>query len=253
MCIGAFEGVVKKVIKRGRPRKHRPEMDDRMDKANRTRANNEDLSPSHIDAYYSSGSSEGSMSSWGSPPTENMDNLSIRGDSPFDDIALFGGMNNSMGMNMGMSNLDNAGFPSDMFSFTPPASPGYSTGNKPSPSHRSLTPTTDLCDIVNIRPAATQSEANLSIMDHASTITNAQLHSMAMQNSHSQASHSLPSLSHTSSSPAPHVDAYDFAEMPHQSTMMSQSMPQKIEERNDFDTFLDYGVDIGSDAFFASL
>ncbi|KAI9841376.1 MAG: hypothetical protein M1838_003600 [Thelocarpon superellum] len=37
MCIGAFEGVVKKVAKRGRPRKHRPEADERHDKATRTR------------------------------------------------------------------------------------------------------------------------------------------------------------------------------------------------------------------------
>ena len=252
MCIGAFEGVVKKIIKRGRPRKHRPEMDDRMDKSSRTREKNEGFSPSHMDAYFSSGSSEGSMSSWGSPPTEIMDNLSIRGNSPFDDVALFGGMNNSMGM--GMNNLENVEFPPDMFSFTPPASPGYSTGNKASPSHRSLTPNTDLCDIVNIRPATTQSGASISIMDHASVISNAQLQPMAMQNTHSQASHSLPSLSQTSSSPAPHVDAFDFAEMPHQGSMMSHGMPQKIEERNDFDTFLDYGVDItNDDPFFTTM
>lgn len=36
-CIGAFEGIVKKVVKRGRPRKHRPEMDERHEKADRTR------------------------------------------------------------------------------------------------------------------------------------------------------------------------------------------------------------------------
>ena len=38
MCVGAFEGVVKKVAKRGRPRKHRPEAEARADKAARTRA-----------------------------------------------------------------------------------------------------------------------------------------------------------------------------------------------------------------------
>ncbi|KAI9809650.1 MAG: hypothetical protein M1825_000082 [Sarcosagium campestre] len=37
MCIGAFEGVVRKVVKRGRPRKHRPEDDERRSKASRTR------------------------------------------------------------------------------------------------------------------------------------------------------------------------------------------------------------------------
>lgn len=40
MCIGAFDGIVKKVVKRGRPRKHRPEMDERIDKAARTRRKN---------------------------------------------------------------------------------------------------------------------------------------------------------------------------------------------------------------------
>jgi regulatory protein SWI5 len=252
MCIGAFEGVIKKVVKRGRPRKHRPEMDDRLDKAGRTRVKNEGQSPTHMDAYTSSASSCGSMSSWGSPPTENMDNLSIRGNSPFDDVALFGGMSNHS-IAMSLSNLDNVGFPPDMFSFTPPASPGYSTGNKPSPSHRSLSPTTDLCDIVNIRPATIQSGASISIMDHSPAMTNAQLQSMAMQNSHSQGGHSLPSLSQTSSSPAPHVDAFDFAEMPHQTTMISQSMPQKLDERNDFDNFLDYGVDMSADPFFTNI
>ncbi|KAI2635657.1 hypothetical protein GGS26DRAFT_508307 [Hypomontagnella submonticulosa] len=37
MCIGAFDGVVRKVVKRGRPRKHRPDMDERKDKSARTR------------------------------------------------------------------------------------------------------------------------------------------------------------------------------------------------------------------------
>ncbi|KAL1840783.1 hypothetical protein VTJ49DRAFT_7738 [Mycothermus thermophilus] len=40
MCIGAFDGVVRKVVKRGRPKKIRPEMDERRDKAERTRRKN---------------------------------------------------------------------------------------------------------------------------------------------------------------------------------------------------------------------
>ncbi|CAD6501318.1 BgTH12-01570 [Blumeria graminis f. sp. triticale] len=36
MCIGAFEGVVKKVAKRGRPRKYRPNDDERLEKSART-------------------------------------------------------------------------------------------------------------------------------------------------------------------------------------------------------------------------
>ncbi|KAG5931115.1 hypothetical protein E4U53_001942 [Claviceps sorghi] len=37
MCIGAFDGVVRKVVKRGRPRKNRPEMESRLEKSARTR------------------------------------------------------------------------------------------------------------------------------------------------------------------------------------------------------------------------
>ena len=84
MCIGAFEGVVKKIIKRGRPRKHRPELDERMDKAERTR-----LRMNEPGLHYATSESSGSISSWGSPPTETMASMSIRGNSPFDDVLLF--------------------------------------------------------------------------------------------------------------------------------------------------------------------
>lgn len=40
MCIGAFEGVVKKVVKRGRPKKARPDIDERQEKSSRTRIRN---------------------------------------------------------------------------------------------------------------------------------------------------------------------------------------------------------------------
>jgi len=40
MCIGAFDGIVRKVVKRGRPRKHRPDMAARVDKSARTRTKN---------------------------------------------------------------------------------------------------------------------------------------------------------------------------------------------------------------------
>lgn len=65
--------------------------------------------------------------------------------------------------------------------------------------------------------------------------------------------HSLPSLSHSSSSPAADVVAFDFSDLgTDSSTMISQSMPlpMKLEaERNDFDTFLDYGgMEMGLDS-----
>ena len=40
MCVGAFDGSVKKNAKRGRPRKQRPDMDERQDKSARTRRKN---------------------------------------------------------------------------------------------------------------------------------------------------------------------------------------------------------------------
>ncbi|TWU78168.1 Metallothionein expression activator [Metarhizium rileyi] len=44
MCIGAFDGVVRKVVKRGRPRKNRPDMDTRIEKSARTRRKNMSIS-----------------------------------------------------------------------------------------------------------------------------------------------------------------------------------------------------------------
>lgn len=44
MCIGAFDGVVRKVVKRGRPRKNRPDMESRMDKSAKTRKKNMSIS-----------------------------------------------------------------------------------------------------------------------------------------------------------------------------------------------------------------
>ncbi|XWX00009.1 hypothetical protein V2A60_008025 [Cordyceps javanica] len=40
MCIGAFDGVVRKVVKRGRPKKNRPDMEARLEKSARTRRKN---------------------------------------------------------------------------------------------------------------------------------------------------------------------------------------------------------------------
>ncbi|KAL9945971.1 hypothetical protein ACHAO5_004324 [Verticillium nonalfalfae] len=53
MCIGAFDGIVKKVVKRGRPRKHRPEMDERVNKSARTRSKNQSISSISSQSGYS--------------------------------------------------------------------------------------------------------------------------------------------------------------------------------------------------------
>jgi regulatory protein SWI5 len=225
MCIGAIDGVTRKFVKRGRPRKHRPEMDERVDKASRTRKR-----AIERENPYESSASSCSFSSWDSPPTENLENLSIRGGSPFDDMALFGGSNHHV-------SIETIGLPPDMFTFTPPASPGYSTGNKPSPQHRSLTPT-DLADIPQLPSHPTPIPDNMT---------------------ERKSRHTPPSLSYSSSSPAAELVAFDFSE---DSTTAVQRMALKMDhDRNaiagaDFDNFLDYsnlGLDSGADSFFDGL
>lgn len=124
MCIGGYKGIVRKTTKRGRPKKHRPEMDERQDKASRTRQKI---------AKNSSTESVSGSSDWrSSPPSEVFDNISLRGTSPINNEPMFSTPNYSS-------------LPPEAFTFTPPASPGCSTGNKPSPNgnHRSLTPCTE--------------------------------------------------------------------------------------------------------------
>lgn len=171
MCIGAFDGVVKKVIKRGRPRKHRPDMEERTDKAARTRqrVNNQ---------TYASSSSGSSESSFQSPFTDVLDSMSLRGSSPFgEDMPLFG------------QATDSTCLPPDFFTFTPPASPGYSTGNKPSPirSHRSLS------------PAEFGSPSKPMLMDIPEELPTIPSSPTPVKSHHN----SPPSLCQSSSSPAP--------------------------------------------------
>ncbi|KIW11050.1 hypothetical protein PV08_10349 [Exophiala spinifera] len=254
MCIGAFEGTVKKIVKRGRPRKHRPEMDERVDKAQRTRTKNAAVHGSEFsnDPYPSSSSSY-SASSYGSPPTEDMDNLSIRATPPFDNgMQMFGSIssNNNNRHVVGIEPM--LTFPPDSFSFTPPASPGYSTGNKPSPTYRELSP----ADFIEHAAEASQMLPDLPSMDPSLSVMN------GVNNNHGYSAQSLPSLSHSSSSPAADVVAFDFSDhLPPDSSsamvMSSSQMPMKLDnDRNDFDAFLDYGgmemnMDPGVQDFFS--
>jgi regulatory protein SWI5 len=77
MCIGAFEGVVKKVVKRGRPRKSRPDIEERHDKASRTRSKNKAISSASSTSGYSE-------SSYGNSPPATFD---ILDDISFEDFA----------------------------------------------------------------------------------------------------------------------------------------------------------------------
>lgn len=68
MCIGAFEGVVKKVVKRGRPRKNRPDNEERAAKSSRTRSKNKAMSSASSTASYTD-------SNGGNSPRSDIDDV----------------------------------------------------------------------------------------------------------------------------------------------------------------------------------
>lgn len=118
MCVGGYKGIVRKTTKRGRPKKHRPEMDDRRDKASRTRQRI---------AEKSSSDSCGSDTSRHTPPSETFESMSIHGANSSDEMVTF----------------DNPNYlPPEVFTFTPPESPNYGMGSKHA-SPRSATPSSE--------------------------------------------------------------------------------------------------------------
>jgi regulatory protein SWI5 len=98
MCIGAFEGVVKKTVKRGRPRKNRPDDEKRLEKSSRTRSKNKAMSSTSSTTGYSE-------SNGGNSPRSDFDVLD---DKPFGDYEY--------------SQSSNA-VPSDSFQYSQPESP----------------------------------------------------------------------------------------------------------------------------------
>ncbi|OJJ51598.1 hypothetical protein ASPZODRAFT_423773 [Penicilliopsis zonata CBS 506.65] len=123
MCIGGYKGIVRKTTKRGRPKKQRPELEERQEKASRTRQK--------VAAKSSSVSVTGSDSSHNSPPSDIFDSMSIRCSSPFEDAPAFHAPDYSI--------------QPGVLTFTPPASPHASTSarSSASKSDRSLTPGTE--------------------------------------------------------------------------------------------------------------
>ncbi|CAK7217258.1 Metallothionein expression activator [Sporothrix bragantina] len=74
MCIGAFDGAVRKIGKRGRPRKSRPSLDARREKSSRTRSKNKESASPEASSH--SGYSDNSAGN--SPGSDESD-------SPFDE------------------------------------------------------------------------------------------------------------------------------------------------------------------------
>ena len=116
MCSGAFEGSPKKSIKRGRPKKQRPNTEERLDKAAKTRQYI--LERTRPGSTYASSISGSSDYSNGSPPS--FDNVSVTASSP----------------SLSHKAFQDFSFVNQPFDpMTPPISPGFSTSNAYSPPY----------------------------------------------------------------------------------------------------------------------
>ena len=122
-CSGAFSGTLKKDTKRGRPKKSRPDTQERLEKSAKTRQR---VIERKFHLEYSSSASDSSFSSHPSPE-QSFDNMDFTKSSP---------------SHSRMSLAQTSMAPTDIFSYTPAASPSYSTGNCLSPqiSQHSYTP-----------------------------------------------------------------------------------------------------------------
>ena len=117
MCIGAFEGTPKKVIKRGRPKKSRPDAEERLEKSAKTRQR---VLEKRCLGEYASSASGSSASSYPSPELF-LEDMDFTASSPSHG---HGWLQQITGDILG-----------DFFSNTPPTSPSYSTGKCFSPQH----------------------------------------------------------------------------------------------------------------------
>ncbi|KAL3475052.1 hypothetical protein BJX99DRAFT_167728 [Aspergillus californicus] len=145
MCVGGYKGIVRKTTKRGRPKKHRPDMDDRREKASKTRQRIAEKPTFDSD------------SSRHTPPSEVFENMSIHGSSSADEMVAFNDPNYSL--------------PPEVFTFTPPESPNYGMMSKPA-SPRSLTPISEdemLPLSPSKRPLGKMLETDLPLISDAGT------------------------------------------------------------------------------------
>ncbi|KAI0838349.1 hypothetical protein F5Y06DRAFT_44881 [Hypoxylon sp. FL0890] len=129
MCIGAFDGVVRKVVKRGRPRKHRPDMDERKEKSARTRKKNKSISSISSQSGYSD------TSAGNSPETIDQD---------------FGMLDDIMDVSMGGTTMN------------PSSLQGLSSSSAPMPSLTADTP------LSTHSPSATSVHSYVSQLSHMS-------------------------------------------------------------------------------------
>lgn len=144
-CEGGFNGVLKSPTKRGRPKKARPDSDQRLAKSAKTRQRA--LEKAYEKVYQSSSGS--SVCSFSSPPYIP-DEVIIRATSPLDDVESL------------RANL------TEFLSSTPPTSPSHSTGN-PSSSQNSKLPSAAIRVSVSLSPkmVSFQEESQDMLLTHA--------------------------------------------------------------------------------------
>ncbi|KAI0116248.1 hypothetical protein F4776DRAFT_637327 [Hypoxylon sp. NC0597] len=168
MCIGAFDGVVRKVVKRGRPRKHRPDMDERKEKSARTRKKNNSTSSISSQSGYSD------TSAGNSPETIEQD---------------FGMLDDIMDVSMGGTTMN------------PSSLQGMSSSSAPMPSLTSDAP------LSTHSPSATSVHSYVSQLSHMSLhqeLVQEAISSQPASPAKSVASqfNELPELSRSSSPPS---------------------------------------------------
>jgi len=139
ICDGGLPGVVKKTVKRGRPRKERLNTEERADKANRTRVANA------TKAYASCESDDSEEESL--PSTHNTPSQPSRHNSPLiydsldlsplqqENLATFDQFSTTASSHM----FPQTSFSPPVFSTTPPPVSPFSTGDKPDSSRKSST------------------------------------------------------------------------------------------------------------------
>ena len=205
MCIGAFEGTPKKVIKRGRPKKPRPDAEERLEKSAKTRQR---VLEKRCLGEYASSASGSSGSSYPSPE-QLFDDMDFTASSPTRGHGFVQQM---------ISDISG-----DFFSHTPPTSPSYSTGNCFSSQHsqHSHTP-----KAISVSPSPRY------------TGVPEEQHDFRERNSKSRKSSTSyfgtpPELELSSSSPAA-SKFFDFEGS--SDAKSSQSIPAPFEDRLDFFT-----------------
>jgi regulatory protein SWI5 len=174
MCSGAFEGIVKKSVKRGRPRKNRPDHEERIKKSSRTRSKNKAMSSASSTTGYSESNS-------GHSPRSELDD--ILDDKPFGEYEA----------TQSSSVADNGSFQ-------------YSQAQSPAQAE-CVSPQ----DIQNAHSPSSYS-THSTYQEHRGSLTSEHLPShpaSPAKSVHSQY-HSPPGLCESSSSPAPSNHYYDI-------------------------------------------